>query len=89
MKVNCPLIVSNGDGGCRRHGCGYRCDRFFMLDVEIPTSALIEELGKRRPCDKCESWKHNSTPCITCFWKGLWNMGAAFYTDNFKEANHG
>jgi len=56
------------------------------IDVEISTADLIAELERRRPCKRCESWRHNSTPCMSCFWKGLWNMGEALHTDNFKEA---
>ena len=53
---------------------------------DIPTQNLIAELERRRPCKRCEHWRHNSTPCMNCFWKGLWNMGEALHTDNFKEA---
>lgn len=49
------------------------------------TADLIAELEKRRPCERCKHWRHNATPCMSCFWKGLWNMGEALHTDNFKE----
>ena len=51
---------------------------------EVRTSELIYELEKRRPCKECDSWQHNATPCMSCFWKGLWDMGASLDTDNFK-----
>ena len=57
-----------------------------QLRFEYSTDDLIAELERRRPCKRCEHWRHNATPCKTCFWKGLWNMGEALHTDNFKEA---
>ena len=82
MKVKCPLIVSNGDGGCRRHGCGYRCDRHFMLEVEIPTADLLAELEKRRPCERCDR-----AGCITCLWAAIGIINnSPKSTDNFKPS---
>jgi hypothetical protein len=86
MKVKCPLIVSDGDGGCRRHGCGYRCDRFFMLEVEAPSTAdLIAELEKRRPkCEDCiQNIKYLNIPrrCDLCLWRE-----EILRTNKFKEA---
>ena len=56
------------------------------FEFNVTTSDLIAELERRVPCEKCEHWRHNSEPCMKCFWKGLWNMGEALHTDNFKEA---
>ncbi len=55
----------------------------------VPMENLIAELERRRPCKECVSWQHNSTPCTSCFWKGLWNMGEALHTDNFKPVKGG
>ena len=52
------------------------------VDITISTPALIEELGKRRPCEKCvDSFMEKRSGCM-CVWQD------PFYydKDNFKEA---
>ena len=50
------------------------------VEITISTPALIEELGKRRPCKRCKCLGL-STICSCCIWD--------IHGDNFKEANHG
>lgn len=80
MKVKCPMFLTDGDGGCRRITCGKSCDMHGFIAVEIPTSDLIAELEKRRPCERCAYQQGHPVTCESCVWSSI------IESNNFKEA---
>ena len=61
-----------------------RAGYYKEVHAEVSTSALLAELEKRRPCDRCVNPKHMarcmelSDECRNCIWEEL--------NDNFKPA---
>ena len=94
MKVKCPYCggsgaILSGFGMMEEQGLNKcpECAGTGVQDVDISTPALIEELEKRRPCEKCENYGGRRTECINCLGAYIHYMRTA--TDNYKEANHG
>lgn len=87
MKVKCPEFWPSGTNYCKNMAnCSIdKCESLGgLMDVEISTPSLIEELEKRRPCEKCKF--RLSSLCMTCTWRDVWDMtGKNDHKDNFKE----
>ena len=68
MKVKCYVNKANG--------------RIVLetLDSDIPTSNLIVELERRRPCNKCANYgTHMNDKCVC-----IWDNPLGYTVDNFK-----
>jgi hypothetical protein len=77
MNVRCP---NAGKLACNGEDCGlrFKCRRGVIQGVEIPTTDLIAELAKRRPCERCR--KHRpigGCGAMYCIWGSL--------SDEFEE----